>query len=365
MATDSEQQLEINRCPIWPEFPATGNLDPEDGIFYIDSARAGCPYFISPEALEQLEVRLRSRSRLIGGQGQGSRPLYISEDTRKKLTTWSINQSLVEGWWPTITPEVISSVRSTKLLLPYERSRRLLRFIADETPVLGTHIEFDQHAGPRNAQGTRHKDTLTAFAWSESSSWLELNFLLEFLIGNGWLQQIYQHQFPTFRYRVTVDGHTELGRQATATDSNNVFVAMWFDKCVDAAYDQGIEPAIRAAGYNPVIIRNVEHTGQIEDRILAEIRKSKFIVADLTQGHAGTRGGVYFEAGFAYGLGLDVIYTCRRDKFHLVHFDTNHQAQILWNDYADLKTKLQNRIEGAIGRGPLEFEESQETATDC
>jgi len=33
------------------------------------------------------------------------------------------------------------------------------------------------------------------------------------------------------------------------------------------------------------------------------------MICDLT----GYRGGVYFEAGFAYGLGLEVIYTCRKD----------------------------------------------------
>ena len=33
------------------------------------------------------------------------------------------------------------------------------------------------------------------------------------------------------------------------------------------------------------------------------------MVCDLT----GYRGGVYFEAGFASGLGLPVIYTCRKD----------------------------------------------------
>ena len=48
------------------------------------------------------------------------------------------------------------------------------------------------------------------------------------------------------------------------------------------------------------------------DRILAEIRKSKFVVADFTScgeciacdkcEHIGARGGVYFEAGFALGL---------------------------------------------------------------
>ena len=35
------------------------------------------------------------------------------------------------------------------------------------------------------------------------------------------------------------------------------------------------------------------------DRIIAQIRASKFVVADFTR----NRGGVYYEAGFALGLG--------------------------------------------------------------
>jgi nucleoside 2-deoxyribosyltransferase len=56
-------------------------------------------------------------------------------------------------------------------------------------------------------------------------------------------------------------------------------------------------------------IDNVEHVNDINDEIIGQIRRSRFVVCDLT----GYRGGVYFEAGFAYGLGLDVIYTCRKD----------------------------------------------------
>ena len=280
------------------------------------------------------------------------------------MTTWLIEQFLSGNQYPHVTPEVISSVQSQKPLPARERADRLLRFIASETPVLGSAIEFDRHAGPSNALGTRHKATLRAFAWAESSRWLELNYLLDYLIGKGLLDHIYEFELPTNYYRVTVDGHAEIARKETATDSSKAFVAMWFHDSMNEAYYKGIEPGIRAAGYEPVRIDNVEHTGQIEDAILAEIRKSRFLVADLTQGHAGTRGGVYFEAGFAFGLALPVIYTCRKDRFDLVHFDTNHQAQILWTDYADLRTRLKNRIEGTIGRGPVQFQDSEEEDKD-
>ncbi len=36
----------------------------------------------------------------------------------------------------------------------------------------------------------------------------------------------------------------------------------------------------------------------------------RFMIADFT----GHRGGVYFEAGFAHGLGIPVIWTCREDQ---------------------------------------------------
>ena len=280
------------------------------------------------------------------------------------MTSWIVDQFLLGNWDPYVTPEVISSVRSRKLLPAWERADRLLRFIAGETPVLGRVIEFDMHAGSVNALAPRHKATLKAFAWSESSSWLELSYLLDYLIGKGFLENIYQSGFPTNYYRVTVDGYSEMAQKETVTDSNSAFVAMWFDSCTDEAYYQGIEPAIKSAGYKPVRIDNVEHAGQIEDAIIAEIRRSKFLVADLTQGHAGTRGGVYFEAGFASGLDLRVIYTCRRDRFDLVHFDTNHQAQILWSDYVDLKNRLRSRIEAVIGRGPLYFEDGDAEEQD-
>ena len=45
---------------------------------------------------------------------------------------------------------------------------------------------------------------------------------------------------------------------------------------------------------------------KIDDEIIGEIRRSRFLVADFTHGDKGARGSVYYEAGFAYGLGLPV-----------------------------------------------------------
>ena len=321
----------------------------------IVSDRAGGSYAISPEAIEELERRFAFRLRW-----QSESAPRVSTYDRTRLTTWLVDQMLLGDEEPKVTPEIISSVRRKGRLPVHERANRLLRFIASETPVLGSALEFDRHASSSNARGERHKATLSAFAWTESERWLELDYLLDYLTGRGLLEHIYQNEIPTNYYRVTVEGHAEIARNATATDSSKAFVAMWFDDSMNDAYYRGFEPAIKDAGYEPVRIDNVQHAGQIEDAIIAEIRKSRFVIADLTQGDDGARGGVYYEAGFARGLSLTVIFTCREDKFELVHFDTSHQAHILWRGYEDLRTKLRNRIEAVVGPGPTEFSDDRE-----
>ena len=142
----------------------------------------------------------------------------------------------------------------------------------------------------------------------------------------------------------------QLGEQGRGRQG---FVAMWFDDSMLEAYERGIEPAIGDAGYEPVRIDRQEFLGKVDDEIVAEIRKSRFVVADFTASKkAGARGGVYYEAGFAQGLGIDVIHTCRRDRMQAVHFDTNHFNHITWETPEDLRTKLHRRIEATLGRGP-------------
>ncbi len=123
---------------------------------------------------------------------------------------------------------------------------------------------------------------------------------------------------------------------------------MWFDKSMQSAFGDGIRPAIEDAGYTPLRIDQKEHANKIDDEIIAEIRKSKFLVADLT----GNRGGVYYEAGFAYGLGLTVIYCCREDALKDVHFDIRQFNTIVWREPSELRTALKTRIEAILGHGP-------------
>ncbi len=129
------------------------------------------------------------------------------------------------------------------------------------------------------------------------------------------------------------------------------FIAMAFRDVLRPLLDQGLEPGIRMAGYNAVRVDRTQHNNKIDDEIIALIRRSKFVVADFSV----NRGGVYYEAGFAYGLNRQVIWTIREDRLQRVHFDTRQYNFILWKqDTLDQFAKdLAFRIEKTIGRGPL------------
>ncbi|MBK6422872.1 MAG: hypothetical protein IPF77_11770 [Gemmatimonadetes bacterium] len=123
-------------------------------------------------------------------------------------------------------------------------------------------------------------------------------------------------------------------------------MAMWFAPELEAAWSEGFAPGITDAGFSPVRVDLVEHNGKICDRIIAEIRRSGLLVADFT----GQRGGVYFEAGYAMGLGIPVIWTCRHDDASKLHFDTRQYNHIIWQTPQELREKLRDRILATVAR---------------
>ena len=167
--------------------------------------------------------------------------------------------------------------------------------------------------------------------------------------------------FPTF---LTLDarlwveeqlGGPHLGRQG--------FVAMWFDKSMNEC-EEAIKEGIGQAGYEAYLVKDDKHhSDKIDSRIIAAIQRSRFIVADFTccssnkknkEGNA--RGSVYYEAGFAEGLGKPVIYTCHKDCLegkHL-HFDTRQINHLEWETPQDLAEQLKNSIEARLGIGPMQ-----------
>ena len=146
-------------------------------------------------------------------------------------------------------------------------------------------------------------------------------------------------------YVVTINGWRQLEPVLRpGGEPGRCFVASWLDEQMDEPYRNGIEPAIRACGYTPVWMKDIPENKGITDRILSEIRRAEFIVADFTD----QRQSVYFEAGFARGLGREIIWCCRDTDVKNLHFDTRHWGHVAWKDSADLQEKLEASIRANI-----------------
>lgn len=151
--------------------------------------------------------------------------------------------------------------------------------------------------------------------------------------------------------KLSAEGWQKVEEQAKPNiESKQAFVAMWFDDEMKSAYSEGIAKLEEDTGFSMLRIDMKQFNDKICDKILAEIRKSRFLIADVT----GHRRAVYFEAGFAKGLGLPVIWTCREDQKDEVtsNFDTRQYSHIFWTEANELREKLRDRIIATVGMAP-------------
>ena len=174
----------------------------------------------------------------------------------------------------------------------------------------------------------------------------ELSSIIEYMHKNEMIHKSDLLGNPTYCYRIslTLKGFDEVNKRRRNIPSSQAFVAMWFSEEMTEVYDDVISPAIVDAGFTPTRIDRKHFNDDIMDQIIISIRESRFVVADFT----GHRGGVYFEAGFALGMGLPLICTCKADDFEKAHFDVNHRNMIVWKDEADLRRLLTDRIKATI-----------------
>jgi hypothetical protein len=170
----------------------------------------------------------------------------------------------------------------------------------------------------------------------------EVKFLVDTLVEMGNVKSPNDHYV-----RLEAKGWELIQSAGTIGIPGKCFVAMWFDESMNEAYEAGIFPALKHdCKMEPIKIDLVPHNDNIINKIIAEIRTCQFMVADFT----GHRGGVYFEAGFAKGLGREVIMTCREDHVDGFHFDLRQFSRITWKYATDLREKLADKIKATIPR---------------
>jgi nucleoside 2-deoxyribosyltransferase len=121
---------------------------------------------------------------------------------------------------------------------------------------------------------------------------------------------------------------------------------MSFSEDLKPIWEGPIFTAITKAGYKPYRVDAEPHSDRIDFKIISEIKNSRFLVADVTE----HKLGVYFEAGYALGLGLPVIWCVRKDHLEKVHFDTRQYNHIVWEAPNELENQLYDFICAIIGK---------------
>lgn len=180
-------------------------------------------------------------------------------------------------------------------------------------------------------------------AWAVSIE--EFTFYINSLEG----RKLITKEFFRGNFDVTIlaDGWEYLVKCSTNfEEKTQAFVAMSFSDDMGPFWENPIKQAIKDAGYTPYRIGVEPHSDKIDVKIMSEIKNSRFIVADVTE----QKHGVYFEAGFALGLGLPVIWCVKKEDLKNVHFDTRQYNHIVWETEKELKYQLYNFICAIIGK---------------
>ena len=365
-------------CPLWGDTPVT-TLDEidENGVLFVYSPRAGGVYRLTGEwgraagsrtIRDLIEAPDREKANLshwIYRQNLDAgllRPPATTRESRHHVLEWGRDANRLAAA-PCLDPETVAAQYART---PSALDRRLyllneLLLQQDLPKPQDKHLQhrvYVDYSGFRAAAARLGKQIQKRK--NSGSTWRRRDGC----VPVQWNSAAGQQQFPLIA-RWTARMWVEEQLQARSSNEQ-VFVAMWFDECLkEEAYKEGFAKGIERAGYKAKRTDDdTLHSDKLDDRVMADIRQSRIVVADFTcetfirkdgdKQEGLPNGNVHYEAGFAHGLGRPVIYTCRDTCKDYLRFDTRQINHIFWTDADDLARKLQDRLEGQFGRGTVQ-----------
>lgn len=261
------------------------------------------------------------------------RERYNKFITDKFVDVYNLTPEMVENWYPKNFNEKINQI----LLSLADKSS----YMGEEVSVNVNEIELLFFMQNRFSESNYNHDFDNECAFiigyllnnnlligakeeiSKTISFLSRNMPLALVLSDIAWQKIYD-------------------LQKQQVNNKNVFVAMKFGKETEELrkkIKEGLE------GYNVRIMDEIEHNHQIVPEMLYEIRNSKFVIAELTHHN----NGAYYEAGYALGLGKEVIHICKKDELdNGLHFDVAQVNTIVYENINELPEKIRKRIQATI-----------------
>jgi len=251
----------------------------------------------------------------------------ISEDTRRAVSWYARERAEHGEPIPELTTINIDEIAKSMADLPVlEKANRLLRAYATRSTYPGSPIPLENMDQFASLVRARSKD--------------EVKYLSNYLV-----EAKHVDRRTDGKLIVSVAGWQHLQREKDLrAASRRAFVAMWFDPSLDAAFEAGFRRALEDVNLEAIRIDRIHHNEKICDKIIAEIRDCGVVIADFS----GHRQGVYFEAGFALGLGKPVIWCCRKSDLDDAHFDTRQYNHLVWSTPDELREKLRERLRATV-----------------
>jgi nucleoside 2-deoxyribosyltransferase len=243
---------------------------------------------------------------------------------------------------PILDSEFFKSLPRRNLPTPVEMSDNLLLWIDEKVQGRPGPPVSIQHSSPPIAASIGAADEADVF-WAVRN--LDEKNLIKGTWGgyftNGWITALGWERIEELK-------------RAHISSRYAFFARQFKNEELDILYENCLKQAVADTGYE--LLPVTQKAGHIDAIIEDEIRRCRFLLADLSDKNAGA----YWEAGFAEGLGKDVIYICRekeKDGTEMkTHFDTDHRQTVRWDlgkldeTAVRLKAVIRNTLLGDAAR---------------
>ncbi|WP_201523265.1 TIR domain-containing protein [Aliarcobacter butzleri] len=227
--------------------------------------------------------------------------------------------------------------------------------------------DFDNLISLKDKKINQKYELLLKYIYSVKTIQIELSALNRLYLVLFWCEDIKEFNMLLFKavelkhlklvfdsmtyekYSITYDGKEFIENLGLDNNSNKVFMAFHFTEEMKKEFETIIKQAVFDASEGKleavrVSSSTTDHDAKIDDELIGMIKSSKAVIADFT----GNRTAVYYEAGFAMGLGIPVIWSCKKDDVDNLSFDTRQYPHIIWENEEDLYTQVVNRLKAKI-----------------
>ena len=257
------------------------------------------------------------------------RPFLVSEtifdslDKKRYPNIYNLTPEMVDVWYPKTFAEKVDNI----LLKLNEMGGYDGAYVR-----IGSHVEELFFCQNKHANGVSQG----------SDKDVQVEYMYKFLEHSGYIELVGSNTVQLTPKSLERIYELQKGR----VNAKNVFIAMKFaDETLELR--SVLKQAIMDAGYFPILMDEIQYNGQIIPEMLYQIRKSKFVIAELSH-HSN---GAYYEAGYALGQGKEVIHICEEGAMkNKVHFDVKQVNTITYkeNCLEELKVNLAKRIQATI-----------------